>query len=470
MATEVSELTGELTSFDRAVATVIRWIPGRGKVAVSPRTLVAARGSAWTMAGFGASQIFRLLGQLILARILIAPEAFGLAALVTVFLSGLEMLSDLGINTDVVQSPRGDDPLFVNTAFLIQAGRGAMLCAVAAAFAYPFATFYHQPLVRPMIFLAAASLGIRNLASGSILTMTRHVQLGKVTMLNAGGDAAGLVVSVLWAVVSPTAWALVVGRVASSVVYTVGSHIVAERPMSFEWDSNAARDILSFGTGMFLSSATYFLSTEAERLVVGKFITVQELGCFSIALAISWAPSRIVQRVVAQVFFPLIARASREDRATAVKDYRKVRVVLFVLSLVLACGFILLGPLIVRLLVGSRYADAGWMLQLLGFRAALELFSAATTSLLFAVGVSKYSAIGNAAKATFLCVGLAIAFGKYGFREAIWVMALSQLANYLPHFWGLRREFIAVTRTEITYFVLFLSCTAATASLVSIAY
>jgi hypothetical protein len=37
------------------------------------------------------------------------------------------MFSELGIVTNIVQHPRGDDPDFLNTAFCIQAARGPTL-------------------------------------------------------------------------------------------------------------------------------------------------------------------------------------------------------------------------------------------------------------------------------------------------------------------------------------------------------
>jgi O-antigen/teichoic acid export membrane protein len=459
MELELSDCTAAPSWLDRTAIAVLRIVPGNRTLGASARSLLAIRGSAWTMAGYGGGQLLRLATQLVLARMLLGPNAFGLVALVSVFLSGLELLSDLGVGTDVIQHPRGDDPAFMNTAFLIQAGRGLILWAIAAALAYPFASFYHQPLVRSMILVAALSVGLRGFASSSIWTMTRHVQIAKLTALNLGGDFVGFVVSVVWAIVSPTAWALVVGRVASSAVYVIGSHLVSEHPVSRDWDAQAAKDIFAFGTGMFLSSATYFLSGEAERLAIGKFITLAELGCFSLALALSWGPSRALQQVISQVFFPLIARAAREDRSAATRDYRKVRVLLLAISSVLGCGFIFFGPFVVHLLLGPKYADAGWMLQLLGFRAALELFSSTTTAMLFAIGVSSYSAVGNVAKLVFLSIGLAVAFSKFGFREAVWVLALSQLLNYLPQLWGLRRKFRPAARTEIACFVAFLGIT-----------
>jgi O-antigen/teichoic acid export membrane protein len=463
MELEATDSIAAPSWLDRTAIAVLRVVPGNRTLGASARSLLAIRGSAWTMAGYGGGQLLRLSTQLVLARMLLGPNAFGLVALVSVFLSGLELLSDLGVGTDVIQHPRGDDPVFMNTAFLIQAGRGLILWAIAAALAYPFASFYHQPLVRSMILVAALSVGLRGFASSSIWTMTRHVQIAKLTALSLSGDFVGFVVSVVWAIVSPTAWALVVGRVASSAVYVIGSHLVSEHPVSWDWDSRAAKDVFAFGTGMFLSSATYFLAGEAERLAIGKFITLAELGCFSLALALSWGPSRALQQVISQVFFPLIARAAREDRSAATRDYRKVRVLLLAISSVLGCGFILFGPFVVHLLLGPKYADAGWMLQLLGFRAALELFSSTTTAMLFAVGVSSYSAFGNMAKLVFLSVGLTIAFGRYGFREAIWVLALSQLANYLPQFWGLKKKMGSLMTTEGVSFGVFLAAAFAAA-------
>ncbi len=71
-----------------------------------------------------------------------------------------------------------------------------------------------------------------------------------------------------------------------------------------KWDPKAAKDIFAFGAGIFLSTATYFLGGEAERLVVGKFITLVELGCFSLALSISTAAAKGLQQIIVQVFFP----------------------------------------------------------------------------------------------------------------------------------------------------------------------
>jgi hypothetical protein len=83
------------------------------------------------------------VGNLILTRLLF-PEAFGLMALVQVFLSGLQMFSDIGIQTSVIRSKRGEDPAFLDTAWTVQVLRGGLLWLGCLGIAGPAAAFYEE--------------------------------------------------------------------------------------------------------------------------------------------------------------------------------------------------------------------------------------------------------------------------------------------------------------------------------------
>ena len=74
-----------------------------------------ARGLSWTVVGFSASQVLRFAANLALTRLLF-PDAFGLMALVQVFVTGLVMFSDVGLGQSVMQNKRGDEDDFLNTA------------------------------------------------------------------------------------------------------------------------------------------------------------------------------------------------------------------------------------------------------------------------------------------------------------------------------------------------------------------
>jgi O-antigen/teichoic acid export membrane protein len=428
---EPSSKLSPVPLWEKLLSSILRRVPGMESASISTRVRSAIHGSSWTLIGYGAGQILRLTTQLVLAHILLGPAAFGLVALVNVFLSGLEMLSDLGIGMDVIQHPRGDDPGFINTAFVIQVVRGAILFSIAAALAYPFALFYHQPAARMLIIVAAISTLVRGFSSGSIWTMTRHLEFKKLSLLNIFSEVVGLAVSLLWVYISPSVWALVVGRVAAPVAYTIASHFVDKRRMLFQWDPTAARDVLAFGTGIFLSTATYFLSGESERLIVGKFTTIAELGCFSLALSLASAPAQALMQVAGQVFFPMIANSIREDRVTSARHYKKARTIFAVISIVLGVFFVMCGPRLVALLLPAKFAMTGWMLQLLGVRSAQQIFSAPTTNMIFAHGNSRYAAVSNVVRFICMTTGLWLAFTRFGIHAAIAVLVIASFAGYV---------------------------------------
>src|SRR6266498_2298504 len=109
-----------------------------------------ARGSLWALLGHESGQLLRLAGNLVLWRLLYA-EAFGLMAIVNVFMQGLAMFSDVGIGPSIIQHERGDEDRYLNTAWTIQVARGLCLFAVATVTAVPVARFYGQPELASLI-------------------------------------------------------------------------------------------------------------------------------------------------------------------------------------------------------------------------------------------------------------------------------------------------------------------------------
>ena len=64
--------------------------------------------TSWVFAGHMTSQILRLASNLIMTRLLV-PDMFGVMALVTVFIMGIAMFSDVGLQQNIVQSKKGEE-------------------------------------------------------------------------------------------------------------------------------------------------------------------------------------------------------------------------------------------------------------------------------------------------------------------------------------------------------------------------
>jgi len=81
------------------------------------------------MGGMVAQRALNLISNLVMTRIL-APEAFGLMAIILTVHLMIEMMSDIGIRQSIVRAQRGEDPLFLNVAWTVQILRGVAIAAI----------------------------------------------------------------------------------------------------------------------------------------------------------------------------------------------------------------------------------------------------------------------------------------------------------------------------------------------------
>ena len=89
-----------------------------------------ARGGIWLGIGGGSEHFLRLVRNMILTR-LIAPEAFGVVAIVLAINTFFESFTQIGIKEAIIQNPRGSEYVYLNGAFWISAIRGAVLYGCA---------------------------------------------------------------------------------------------------------------------------------------------------------------------------------------------------------------------------------------------------------------------------------------------------------------------------------------------------
>ena len=158
----------------------------------------AVNGAVWTIVGYGFSQSLRLGGNLVLTRLLV-PDLFGLMALVNVFIMGLALFSDVGINPSIIRSKRGDDPVFLNTAWTIQVVRGFSLWIGCTIIAFPVARFYEEPRLLWLIPIVGFNTILDGFNSTSIASLSRHMEIGKLTLFELAGQIISVVAIVIWA-------------------------------------------------------------------------------------------------------------------------------------------------------------------------------------------------------------------------------------------------------------------------------
>src|ERR1700733_3664862 len=181
------------------------------------------RGTIWTLGGYGASTVLRFATNVVLARLL-APEIFGTMLIVYSLRTGIELISDIGIGQNLIQSKNAEDPDFYNTAWSLQLIRSIVFWLAFSAAAIPLASFYQAPVLLYVVPITAFNIILAGLTSVSKSLLQKRLQIAKLNMYDLIMAFIGSGGTVLFAYFDPTIWALVYGSLFSSAASMIGSY------------------------------------------------------------------------------------------------------------------------------------------------------------------------------------------------------------------------------------------------------
>jgi O-antigen/teichoic acid export membrane protein len=413
-----------------------------------------ARGSLWALLGYGGQQILRVLNQLILWRLLY-PEAFGLMAIVNVFMIGLAMFSDVGIGPSIIQNERGDDPDYLNTAWTIQVMRGFGLFFVSLVAAIPVSKFYHEPDLALLIpAVTAGSLIVSGFNSTKLFTVTRQIAIGRLTVVELSSQAAGLVVMIGYAVFSRSIWSLVLGNAVTNIVRLVLGHAILPGIKDrFRWDPKSAHALVHFGRWIFMSTLLTFLVGQSDRLVFGKLVTMAQLGVYNVGATWATFPTQVLGHVVQSVMFPVFSRV-HNDKGDLPGAYREARVPALIAVGCLTACLLAGGPTLIRFMYDKRALDAGWTIQALTVGTwffALEMINGQA---LLALGRPKWIAAGSFAKLCGMVVLIPLGFWWMGFPGAVIGFTVSEVFKYCLSLIGAQQANLNGYRQDIVFSIL----------------
>jgi len=398
----------------------------------------------WNAAGFGVSQVVRLGGSLIMTRLLV-PEMFGIMAIAGMVGTICALLSDVGVSPNIVQSRHGDEPAFLDTAWVVQIIRGMTVwiacLAVSGAFylasrneMFPANSVYASAVLPLVIAVTSFSAVINGFRSTKMATALRNLDQRRLMQVEIIGQCAGLGVMIAVGVITRSIWALVAGGLVGPLMTTMLSHSwLPGHGNRFRVDASALRELLGFGKWIFISSAVYVFANNGDRLLLGGYVNAQFLGLYAIASLIVAAVGGAFNRLFAAVWLPALSAVARSNPSRLRSAYYRLRVP-GDLSLLFASGFLFAcGPLLVSLLYDPRYAEAGSILRIL----ALSLFAVrygVAQQVYLALGMSRYVTVISVAQFFSFYALVPLLYRAAGVGGAIWAIALHGLATVPFHF------------------------------------
>jgi len=384
------------------------------------------------------SQAIRLGGNLVMTRLLV-PEMFGVMAIASIVLTMLTMLSDLGLHHNIVQSRRGEDPAFLDTAWAVQILRGGLLWIMALLLSaglyagnlagwFPPDSVYASSELPLVIAVGTFATVISGFQSTGVALSLRNLDQKRLVQMELMAQTTALVFMIGVGIATRSIWALVAGGLVGAGTSMLLSHFWLKRHRNrLQWDKGALHELLSFGKWTIVSSVFTVLGINGDKLLLGGYLSADMLGLYAIATLILAAVEGALGRLFNAISLPALSEVSRTDPGRLREAYYKLRVPGDLILLFAGGVLFAAGQGLIDLLYDPRYASAGGMLQVLGLSYVAARYNI-TYHIYLAIGKPRYQAIisGVRCVALFVIVPLSYAFG--GSQAAIWGIALHGLA------------------------------------------
>ena len=373
--------------------------------------LLSIQSAFWSVLGKGSSHFIRVAGNLILTRILF-PEAFGLMATASTILLIVQLFSDTGINIAVIQNRRGDEPEFINTAWVINIFRGVILGVIIIALGWPLSFFYDEPSLKYILFIMGGSPIILGIENPAIPLLIKKFRVSKKVGMELTTQLVALSVTIVLAVLLRSVYALAIGYTVSSFFRVAISYIIIEYRPVFKWDKIAGHELFHFGKQIFINTIITAAVLQADVLLIGKFLDMENLSFYNIGKNLGTLVMMFSVSVVSQSYMPAIS-SIQDDTRRVQRIYQRTVSFFLTIATPVSITLAVFSFDLIEILYDPRYQLAYVSMYWISLASIFRVIGNISGVTFFAIGKPAYEtasmAIGLVLVAILIPIGIKLA-------------------------------------------------------------
>lgn len=371
-----------------------------------------ARGAGWIVGWRMTTRALGVLSTLVLVRLL-APEDFGLVALAAGFWQAIDATSSLGVEEALVREKAPDRALY-DTGFTINALRGLATAGIIVAGAWPFALFFAEPRLIPVLLALAVGAFINGLENIGIVDFRRQMDFRKEFVLSVFPRFASIVLTIGAAILLRSHWALVAGILLSATLRIFGGYVL--HPYRPRISLASWSIIAGFSFWSWAVSVAILLRDRIDVFVIGRVLGLGSVGIYAVAIEIAALPTTELVAPLGRACFSAFAAARNNGHDMAGTYLRLLGSAAF-LGVPAGVGISLLADPIVHLAFGDRWGEATLLVQVLGCTLVVSILGTMSAAFLNAHAVLRPQVgvqLGSIVLRLVAMVALSTAYGLIG--------------------------------------------------------
>lgn len=306
----------------------------------------------WRFAERVGAQLIGFVLSVILARIL-EPSAYGEVALITAFLSILQVFVDGGLGNALIQK-KDADALDFSSVFYFN----VVFCAVIYAgtfLAAPYiASFYRNDSLTPMIRVMCVTILISGVKNVQQAYVSRNLQFKKFFFTTLIGTVVSAVIGIIMALHGFGVWSLIAQTLLNGVIDTILVWVMVKWRPKKMFSIQRMRTLFSYGWKLLASDLLNTTYSNIRQLLIGRLYSSADLAYYNRGRNV---PNLIVANVntsIDSVLFPVMS-AEQDNRAEMKNMVRRTIMTSNYIMAPLMIGLAFIAEPVVRLIFTEKW-------------------------------------------------------------------------------------------------------------------
>ena len=394
---------------------------------------------------------FQIIISAILARLL-DPSDFGIIAIATVVMAFFSLLSDVGISPAIVQKKElgktDFDHIFTFTIYL-----GIILGLLFFGCSWPISSFYEDKQLQPICQLMSLLLFLSCARIVPFGILLRNKEFKYQSFSTLFSNMIGGIIACITAYIGFGVYSLVIAFVIPSLLIFILFYI--KHPVCFKYilDINPLKKIFSYSLYVFLFNLVNYFSRNLDKLLVGKYVSLSDLGQYQKSYQLMMMPLNSISDVVTPVLHPIFSEYQSDIIFIKEKYFKFLHVVSYI-SFPLSIFLFFASREIILIIYGDNWEPAINPFQILSLTVCSQMLLSSTGSIFQAVNATKAFFVAGCLCALFMISSFVISLYIWGSIESVaWGFLCAQVLNTIFSF-SILNHVLKASMTEFVSIIL----------------
>ena len=347
---------------------------------------------------------------IILARLL-APEDFGLVAMLLIFISIGTVLIESGFSQGLIQRANTTH-IDESSIFFFTIVMGGAVATALFLSSFQISEFFEQPVLESMVCWFAFNIFINSFGVIHITLLTKELDFKTLTKVNITATLVSSLIAVVMAFQGWGVWSLVVQVISSTVLTVIMLWLLHSWRPLWVFSVASIKSYFKFGGFLLFTALLYSLYVNLYAVLIGKQYSAEAVGFFAQAKRLQQLPVDLMSNIVGRVAFPVFSKI-HNDKDKLARGMRKALVLVMFINAPLMLGILMLAEPLIRILFGEKWLVSAPILEVLALVGLLWPMHELNVKVLVAQGHSAINAKIQLIKVTvgILLLFLAVPYG-----------------------------------------------------------